>query len=113
MRVERYSAGYHLTEMLVEPGPNRPRVNDADYRTLQHEVHDPGTDSDEIVFQLDSLFFPVEPSQQTPLNVLELPAEALQETQVKHPPARREILIPDQWLHRFLKEPELPRNEVF
>lgn len=112
MRVEVFSTEYYMTEMYVEEGEGRPRVNDQDYRDLQYEVHEAGVDEQGIVMQMDEIYFEVEPSRNTPTHVLELPQEALDNTRIRNPPARRRVMLPRPQFYRFLREPNIARNEV-
>lgn len=105
MRIERLSSGYYLTELYVEAGGEAPQINDYNYRDLQFEVHHAGDADREIVFQVDGTFIPVEPSENVPIDVVELPKVALEKLQVKNPPARREIMIPEGWMLQFLRGP--------
>lgn len=112
MRIEELSSGYYITECYVEPGEEKPQVNDHDYRELQYEVHEAGSDEQYIMFQMDGTFFEVEPATNIPNETLALPEEILELTKVKHPPARRGIMVPKPWMFKFLKEPNIQRSEA-
>lgn len=112
MRVEPFSTGYYLTELYVESGEEKPRINDHSYRGLQYEVHDPGDDEQGILFQMDGALFAVEPSKEVPIDTLAVPQGMIEHTTIRNPPTRREIMVPKPWTFQFLKDPDMQRGEA-
>lgn len=112
MYVEDFSSGYYFIECYIEPGWEIPQINDHDYRKFQHQIHDPGSIEQGIYFQIDGIFFMVEPSRHVPTQVLKIPEGVLEYTKVKNPPTRRGIKIPKPWMFKYLRTHDIPRSEA-
>lgn len=111
MVLEEFSTSYYLTELYVEMGKENAKVNDQYYRDLQYEIHHTGSVEQEILFQLDGVFFAVEPSRNIPTGVIELPNELIENTSIKNPPTLRGLMLPKPWFYQFLKEPSFEQSE--
>lgn len=99
MLVEDYSTGYYVTEVMVEPHDRDvPCINDEAYRTLQFEIYDgPDEHGERVMFKLEDYTFEVEPHTGTPSCVLNLPLDLIEETRIRHPPARRPAFVVKPW----------------
>lgn len=111
MWIDELSSGYYVTEMYVESGNETAVINDETYRDFQYEIGTPGT-GDDVIFALDGVWFPVMPSKEVPFDTLTVSDDLIDATRIKHPPTRREIMVPKPWFAELLKRPDLERSKA-
>jgi hypothetical protein len=94
---ERFSRGYYLGRLYVEP-------QDGEAATMcraQHErVNEQLYDAEEVsrtdlplVMKLETRHFPVHGDETVAADTLAVPAEIIDETDVRNPPALREVFL--------------------
>jgi len=94
---ERFSSGYYLGRLYVEPGERET----AALCREQHEQVNEQLYADEgisrldnpLVMKLDTSHFPVTGDESVPRNTLAVPRELLEDTRVRNPPTLKEVLL--------------------
>lgn len=95
---EQFSRGYYLGRLYVEPNSG----HTAAMSKVQHErvnkqlyADDEGIErlDDPLVMKLENTHFRVHGDEKVPADTLVVPEELLEETDVRNPPALREVLL--------------------
>ena len=86
---ERFSRGYYLGRLYVEPGET-PRICRAQHDRVTEHLYDRDVPP---VMKLGRTHFAVEGEEGVPADTLAVPAELLEEEDVRNPPALTEVFL--------------------
>lgn len=95
---ERFSRGYYLGRLYVEPSADRtPAICREQHEQVNEQLYADGTGIERLdrplVMKLDTRHFTVTGDETVPRDTLTLPPELLEDTRVRNPPALREVLL--------------------
>lgn len=102
MYLEDWNSGYWLSEFHVESVKDEsPSINRQTYQSLQYEIHPTG-EPDDVMVKIEERHYEVAPADSTPIGVLELPRDEIEELRIRNPPERRPVLVVKPWFQDYL-----------
>lgn len=94
---ERFSAGYYLGRLYVEPREGEPAMCRTQHEQVNEQLYadDEGLERLDrpLVMKVDERHLAVTGDETVPENTLTVPPEVLSETRVRNPPTLKEVLL--------------------
>jgi len=95
---ERFSRGYYLGRLYVEPGERETAaICRAQHERVNEQLYADGAGIDRLdrplVMKLDTSHFPVTGDEGVPPDTLAVPQSLLTDTRVRNPPTLKEVLL--------------------
>jgi len=91
---ERFSSGYYLGRLYVEPHENeRAVMHRAEHERVSEQLYDDAGDPEPLVMKIGSTHVPVHGAEGVPGRTVALPESVLPATGVENPPALSEVLL--------------------
>ena len=95
---ERFSSGYYLGRLYVEPGERETAAMcRAQHERVNEQLYTDGDGVERLdnplVMKLDTTHFPVTGDERVPRDTLAVPRDLLEDSRVRNPPTLREVLL--------------------
>lgn len=103
MNLQPWNSGYLLSEFQVQTvREDSPVVNDRTFLELQWELYPTGKQEDDIVLKVEQSHFEVTSSENTPIGMLGLPQEMIDQLSIRNPPKKCPVLVVKPWFRDYL-----------